>query len=74
MKPIDKRVFIQHSFCFCTEGNTSIKSLSEKEIKHRIDRTSNPKQRALESLINVPEHIFTQVHEGLKSEMKRRYR
>lgn len=59
---------IQLTFNFFIPGDSSIKRLPDEEIMIRILRSSNPKDRADNSLIGLPERLFQIVHEGLLNE------
>ena len=59
---------IQLTFNFFIPGDNSIKRLPDEEIIIRILRTSNPKERAENSLLCLPEKLYQIVHDGLLNE------
>lgn len=59
---------IQLTFNFFIPEDSSIKRLPDEEIILRIQRTSNPKERAKNSFIGLPERLFQIVHDGLLNE------
>lgn len=59
---------IQLTFNFFVQGDSSIKHLPDEEIRIRILRTSNPKERAGNSPLRLPEKLFQIVHNGLLNE------
>lgn len=59
---------VQLTFNFFIPGDSSIKHLPDEEIIIRRLRTSNPKDRANNSLIGLPERLFQIVHDGLLNE------
>ena len=60
---------IQLTFNFFIPGDSSIKHLPDEEIMIRILRTSNPKDRANNSPIGLPEQLFQIVRDGLLNEL-----
>lgn len=59
---------LQLTLNFLIPGDSSIKPLSDEEIILRIQRTSNPRERANGSFIGLPERLFQIVHDGLLNE------
>ena len=60
-----KKSYIQLTLNFYIEGDDSLKGLCAEELLSRVIRTSNPGQRAKDSIPGLPEEFFQKVHNGL---------
>ena len=49
-----------------------LQALSDKELYERTERSKNYRERAKNSIIRLPLHIFTQAHGQYVEEMRKR--
>ena len=51
---------------------STLQALSDKELYERTERSKNYRERAINSVIRLPLHIFAQAHGQYIEEMRKR--